>query len=111
MTKDIDPHPHDAVSKAHESHAFFWEVQNRRGVPCFARDAHGWDDLSGNLETQVQSLTKRDRAIYVRAYDFGKYPEIYDAMAAAGARVISLSEAEELILAGKPIAGVVGEKG
>ena len=111
MVADINPHPHDAESEAHDKYAFFWELQNRRGVPCFARDAHSWGDLSGDLVAQVQSRTKLDHAIYVRAYDFGKYPEIYGAMAAAGARLIPLSEAENFIRAGQTIAGVPGENG
>lgn len=111
MTKGIDPHPHDAGPEAHEEYAFFWEVQNRQGVPCFARDVHSWGMLSEDLKALVQMHTKRDYAIYVRAYDFGEYPEVYDAMAAAGARLISLGEAEELILAGKTIPDVPGENG
>ena len=111
MSSSIVPHPHNAVPEAHEEYVFFWEVQNRRGVPCFMRDVHGWNELSENFEAQVKARTKQNRAIYVRAYDFGRYPEIYDAMQVTGARVIPLSEAKELVPSGITIPGVPGENG
>jgi hypothetical protein len=111
VNKGIDPHPHDAVPEAHDRYAFFWEVQNRRGVPSFVRDVYGWDELSEDFEAQVKARTKRNRAIYVGAYDFGKYPEIYAAMQEAGARVIPLNEAEDLVRSGKTIPGVPGANG
>lgn len=102
-------HPNEVHPEWHEKEAIFWEVQNRNGVPGFHSDRHSWNLLEPNFRKAVQDRTKRDYAIYVRAYDFGKYPAIYDAMEAAGARLISLQEADDLVAAGKTIPGVPGD--
>lgn len=67
----IDPHPNDAVPEAHENYAFFWEVQNRRGVPCFSRDVHSWSILGEDVAKSVRTHVKTDYAIYVRAAPSG----------------------------------------
>lgn len=104
-------HPNEVHHSWHEKEAIFWELQNRHGVPGFHGDRHGWTLFESDFTKAVQDRTKRDYAIYVRAYDFGKYPEIYEAMEAVGARVISLQEADELVAAGKTIPGVPGSNG
>lgn len=104
-------HPNEVHSDWHDKEVIFWEVQNRHGVPGFHADRHAWDLFEGDLKKEVQKRTKTSYAIYVRAYDFGKYPAIYEAMEAAGARVISLNEAEALIAAGEAVPGVPGAKG
>lgn len=101
-------HPNDVDPSWHKKEAIFWELQNRHDVPGFHGDRHSWDLFEADLEKAVQDRTKRQYAIYVRAYDFGKYPAIYDAMEAVGARVISLQEADDLVAAGKAIPGVPG---
>ncbi len=101
-------HPNEVHQSWHEKEAIFWELQNRHGVPGFHGDRHSWDLFETDFDKAVKHRTKRNYAIYVRAYDFGKYPAIYEEMESVGARVISLQEADDLVAAGKTIPGVPG---
>lgn len=104
-------HPNEVHQSWHENEAIFWELQNRHGVPGFHGDRHSWILFDSDLNKAVQDRTKKDNAIYVRAYEFGKYPAIYEAMAAVGARLISLKEAEKLVQSGQTVPGVPGVSG
>ena len=103
------PHPDKVHESWHNREAIFWELQNRHGVPGFHCDRHSWTLFDSDFTKAVQDRTKPAHAIYVRAYEFGRYPEIYEAMEAVGARVISLQEADDLVAAGETIPDVVGD--
>lgn len=101
-------HPKDVHEDWHQKVAIFWEVQNRHGVPGFHGDRHDWALFSTDLATQVKARTKTSYAIYVRAYDFGQYPEIYNVMESTGAKLISLDEADALVRSRKTVPDVPG---
>lgn len=103
-------HPNKVDRSWHEREFIFWEVQNRQGVPGFYADRHSLKLFDSDFSKEVQVRTKTEYAIYVRAYDFGKYPEVYKAMEDAGAELVSLEEAEALIESGQTIQNVPGAK-
>lgn len=90
-------HPNMVDARWHADTAIFWQIRIHNGKLNFYGDCYSWDIFEDQFETTAQSRTLRDDVIYVQAYKFGRYLDIYAAMEAAGTRLISLEEAEELI--------------
>ena len=59
MVDNFETHPTEAVSGAHEKFAFFWEVQNRKGLPSH-RKPRSISASSANLSltrSEIRDIT------------------------------------------------------